>query len=204
MKNLLELDTQAFWWINSHHSTFTDWTLWFFSQGWSWPIILLTFYFLLTIKHDRKRWWLALLGLGLCILITDRVTVMCFKDVVERLRPCHELENVRMFHTNCGGKYGFVSSHSANAFALAIFLIIRYSRNNFPTISRKLQKTTVITLLSWAAIVAYSRPYLGKHYPADIICGALVGLGLGALVAFIIAFIEKKWLNNETKIISSR
>lgn len=198
MKNLVELDTQAFWWINSHHCTISDWFLWFISQGWSWSFILLTFFFLLTIKYDRNNWWLVLLGIGLCILITDRVTVMCFKDVVERLRPCHALENVRMFHTNCGGKYGFVSSHSANAFALAIYFIIRYGKKNFPTIPNNLRNTAAISLTSWAAIVAYSRPYLGKHYPGDIICGAIVGLGLGALVAFIIAFIEKKLTNNET------
>lgn len=112
----------------------------------------------------------------LLIVLSDQVSVHAFKNVVHRLRPCHNPDIQSMVHLlngRCGGSYGFVSSHAANVFALAMFLFLffREKINNFG-----------VWIFAWASVVAYSRVYAGVHYPGDIIVGALLGAGIGVAV----------------------
>ena len=74
----------------------------------------------------------------------------------------------------CGGKYGFISSHAANTFGVAVFLSFLFSR-----------KWVTAGLLVWATFVSYSRIYLGVHYPGDVLVGAIVGAGIGSAVWFV-------------------
>lgn len=201
MEQLIDIDTQLFYWINNHHCCVSDWILWVASQAWSWAIILIfawwyiSFYKIKkmkqgnqveTLNFDSKVWWILLVGMMLCFLLSDRISVMCFKDVFQRLRPCHALENVRMFRTTCGGKYGFISSHAANVFSLALFLTLFYRK-----LFNKSQKFGLL-MFAWAIVVGYSRPYLGKHYPGDVICGAIVGMIIGWGVYWIISKIAER------------
>ncbi len=191
-----QLDTELFRWINTHHAPCLDWVMWVASQAWSWAIVILLVYGLLLVRAQRRDdgtqrhlWWVVLLGVGLCFLLSDRVSVLCFKDVFQRLRPCHALDDVRMFRTHCGGRYGFVSSHASNAFAVALFLGLWWRH----TFARMPWRNGVLwLLLAWAALVAYSRPYLGKHYLGDVVCGAAVGLLLGWLTYLIISWMARR------------
>ena len=186
---LLQLDTDLFRWINGHHNTVLDWTLWVITQHWCWLVVLLIAFGLITLRHEPKRWWLVLLGVVLCFLLADQGSGL-IKDTVCRLRPCYALDNVRMFKTHCGGEYGFVSSHAANAFAIVTLLFIRY---------RKSCKIGVTLLIIWALLTCYSRAYLGKHYPSDLAAGALLGIMVGILVWVVVNFFEKKLKKSETK-----
>lgn len=185
---LINLDTQIFYWINHHYCTSLDWILWVASQSWSWAIVLIIAFCVMTLRKEPKNWWIVLLGIGLCFLLSDRISVMCFKDVVCRLRPCHALEDVRMFHTGKGGLYGFVSSHAANVMALVMFFYLRYK--NHPR--KQSFYWFGCLMIVWGLIVCYSRPYLGKHYPGDVICGGILGLGLGALVWWLAYKLEQR------------
>ena len=192
-----QIDTDLFLWINQHHCTAADWSLWVASQNWSWTIVLVIAFLFTTLRHEPRRWWLVLLGIVLCFFLADRTSVI-IKYLVCRPRPCHALEGVRMFRTSCGGAYGFVSSHAANVFALAMFLALRHRRSlaHSPRLhhafapDRRSHAWFPVLIFLWAAIVGYSRPYLGKHYPGDVICGALVGLLLGTLVFFLTQIID--------------
>lgn len=186
---LKQFDTEAFLWINSHHTTVLDWVLWTVSQHWCWAVVVLAAFGWLTLRNEPRRWWLVAAALGLCFLLADQGSVHLFKDTVCRLRPCHALEDVRMFHTHCGGQYGFVSSHAANALAIVTFLILRYRK----------QTWACILLVLWATVTCYSRAYLGKHYPGDLLCGALFGAVIGLVVWWLCAWIEKKLPTGETK-----
>lgn len=205
---MIHLDTELFYWINHHYCTMLDWILWGASQHWSWAIVLLFFFSFGTLRYEPKKWWIVLTGIVFCFLLSDRISVVCFKDVFCRPRPCHALENVRMFNTSCGGMYGFVSSHAANIGALATFLILRLRKAS--TVFRKanrmekpkwaLSYTSYSILMGlWMITVCYSRPYLGKHYPGDVICGAILGIVLGIAIFYSIYLIENRNIAIKTR-----
>lgn len=187
---LNNLDTQLFYFINHHHCTAMDWVMWFFTAKWSWAIFIVAAFGFSTLRLEPKKWWLMLLGIGLCFLLADQGSVQLFKNTVCRLRPCHALPDVHMFREGCGGLYGFISSHAANAFAIAVFILLRYWKKD---------RIVPLCMIAWACLTSYSRAYLGKHYPGDLICGALFGILVAFVVQYVILFIEKKLHRNETK-----
>ncbi|MDY5969790.1 MAG: phosphatase PAP2 family protein [Bacteroidales bacterium] len=188
-------DLMLFRWINGHHTPFWDWVLWGASQPWSWIAVLVAAYAALLVRAKKSDvggrywWWILLAGIGLSFLVSDQVSVHCFKNVFNRLRPCHVLARVRMFRTECGGQYGFVSSHAANAFSVVSFLGLCAMR--MPKVNKRGWLLFALLLL-WAVVVGYSRPYLGKHYPGDVVGGALLGGGVGALVYWMASMILRR------------
>ena len=207
MNMIQSLENNIFCWINQHHSTFFDWFFWTFSQHWCWAIMLVLFFCFTTLRYEPKRWWLVLIGIALCFLFADRLSDM-LKDVFTRLRPCHALDDVRMFRTDCGGAYGFPSSHAANVFALATFLClrchlaaIRYQRTTLSTRPKCSVHPSLFTffVFLWAIIVGYSRIYLGKHYLGDVLGGMVLGMLCGLIIFFIIHLIDNLIINHSTQ-----
>ena len=82
----------------------------------------------------------------------------------------------------CGGQYGFVSSHAANHFAVAAFMI---------RVLREV-RWAAAALIVWALLVSYSRIYLGVHYPGDVLVGGLYGLTIGLIFFAIFRRIVQK------------
>lgn len=199
IETLNNIDTQLFYFINGHHCMAMDWVMWFFTARWSWLIFIVAAYVFTTLRNEPRRWWLVLAGIGLCFLLADQGSVQLFKNTVCRLRPCHALENVHMFREGCGGLYGFISSHAANAFAIATFFFLRYRKKKSDTQAINPSNIVPVGMLVWALLTSYSRAYLGKHYPGDLICGALFGIVVGIVVQWFIAWIEKKLQNRVTK-----
>jgi len=150
-------------------------------------IIWIPFYLWLLfiiIKNYKKQTYVILLCIAFLITLTDQVSTQLFKEVFHRLRPCHALgDSVHLVKGYCGGQFGFISSHAANSFGLAGFLI--------PLLKNKI-KFFIILILFWASIICYSRVYLGAHYPADVACGAIVGYLLALTVNRLRIFISKK------------
>jgi undecaprenyl-diphosphatase len=151
-----------------------------------WIPLYLVLFFITALKYKWKTVYIGLF-LGLLFLIGDRTSVILFKDVFERLRPCHNPEIAELVHIingKCGGQFGFVSSHATNSFALAIF-------TGF--LLKKYYKYTMVAMLIWAAVVSYSRVYVGVHYPADILCGAILGSIVGYVVFKLMQFTNKRY-----------
>jgi len=198
LDTLNNIDTELFYLINHHHCTVMDYVMWFFSSKWSWMLAMVLAYLFTLLRHqeDRRLWWLPIAAMGLCFLFADQ-TSNWIKDSVCRLRPCWALDDVMMFHTKKGGQYGFVSSHAANAFAIATFFFLRYRR--WPGMEKGKALIVPIIFAVWAVLTSYSRAYLGKHYPGDVVCGALLGILMGYLVHLIASWIEKKLQQRETK-----
>ncbi len=112
--------------------------------------------------RERKAGLIFLAFIGLTLTITDQLSSQVLKEIIGRVRPCHVLENVHML-TDCNTSYSFPSSHAVNIFAAALFL------------ARPLGRAAPI-FFGVAAIVAYSRVYIGIHYPFDALGGAAIGL----------------------------
>ena len=173
-------DRALFLFLNSFHSSTLDIIMWNISGKLQWiPLYALLLYFIL--KKYRKQSWIIVLGAVAAVTLADQLSVNLFKEVFERWRPCHNIdlkEVVHLVNNKCGGQFGFVSSHAANTFAVAGLL------------GAFLSKRIFYLLLTWASLVAYSRVYLGVHYPADIFGGAILGL----LIALLIYIITTKFL----------
>lgn len=179
---LIDIDTQLFLFLNGIHSPTFDTLMFRISGNLIWAPLYIGILYLLFKKYGVKGLWL-LLGVALVVTLADQISVHFFKNVFGRLRPCHNPEIKELVHTvsRCGGKYGFVSSHAANTFGVAMFLHLVLSKKWFS-----------ISIFFWASLVSYSRIYLGVHYPGDIIVGALLGLTLGKVVHILYTFIKSR------------
>src|SRR5690554_4802418 len=144
------------------------------------------FFLFLIINHFKRRSIWILAGVALAILMADQSASGFMKPFFERLRPCHDprWEGLIYNYGGCGGMYGFVSSHAANTFALAIYLNLLF-RGRIKGFG---------WLFLWAAVVSYTRIYLGVHYPLDIIVGALVGLLSGWVSWFLARKAKRTYL----------
>ncbi len=140
-----------------------------------WIPLYLAFLVMLRLRWGWRGLWIALPVIALMVLCSDTGSVLLFKNTVLRLRPCHEptlAGLVRLVPEACGGQYGFVSSHASNHFAIAAFMA--------GTLQRR-PRWAPLVLFAWAGLIAFSRVYLGVHYPADVIVGALYGTLVGSL-----------------------
>jgi len=175
MINAIDLwDQNWFLFFNGFHAPFFDGCMVAISEKLTWvPLYIAVMY--IVIKRLKLDAFWAILALILCIVIADQVSSSVIKHLVQRPRPSHaeDLQGlVHIVNGYKGGRFGFVSSHAANAFGFALLssLIFR-------------QKAYTIAIFIWATLTAYSRIYLGVHYPLDILGGIMVGVS-AALICF--------------------
>ena len=148
-----------------------------------WTLPILAGVIILIIKGGR-RGKICSAVLIVAIILADYTSAQILKPYFARLRPSHELiDGIRLLVPK-GGRYGFVSSHAANMYASATILGYFYPRY------KKVFFTT-------ALMVAFSRVYVGVHYPADILFGGLLGYGLGWIVLTIWTMIKIRGLKAE-------
>jgi undecaprenyl-diphosphatase len=113
----------------------------------------------------------AAIVLILTIIISDQLNSSWLKFLFERVRPCRTLEHVHLL-VGCGSGYSFPSSHAVNNFAGAAVLSFFFRRQTW-------------MFMTFAAVVAFSRVYVGVHYPSDVVGGGIIGAGLGGAVCFL-------------------
>lgn len=168
IEQFLKYDTELFLFLNNLGAETWDvfWLAYTYKFNW------IPFYVLLLVliyKHiGKKKMGLLILIIILMVVFTDQIT-NAFKYGFERLRPCHEasLQNImRIVKEGCGGRFSFFSGHSSNSMAVAVFVGL---------LLRAKYSYLIFLLLFWSAAMAYSRVYLGVHYPLDIVCGMVFG-----------------------------
>ncbi len=193
MNTINAIDHELFLFLNGLHADWLDPLMIFVSLKFGW----IPFYLLLLYLIYKKSGWKGLLcvAVGVAVLITcsDQLSSHFFKPVFHRFRPCHDpliQDLVHLPNGHCGGQYGFISSHACNTFALATFITL---------ILKKFYGKIGWLMFIWASLVAYSRIYMGVHFPGDVLCGAAVGMILGFGIGKISLMILNKFQKNQQK-----
>lgn len=168
--------------INGWHTPFLDEIMWIISSKLVWIPFYLFLIYLAAKKNSLKQTLFFTILAVLSVVISDLISTYCFKEVFLRYRPSHNLflTDKLHFYENKpgefyrGGQYGFISSHAANFFAIAVF--VGYSLKEF-------YPKLLTTLIIIATIVCFSRIYLGVHYLSDVFVGGLVGATIATLLS---------------------
>jgi undecaprenyl-diphosphatase len=123
--------------------------------------------------HARTRSFAAPLALA---VLATAVLVWAIKAAVGRVRPWIALGLPAPIAQPHDGS--FPSGHAAGSFCVAVFLAL-----TIPAVwkgSRSSARVLAALALAIAALIAFSRVYLGAHFPSDVLAGALLGALLGA------------------------
>lgn len=183
LEKILSLDTELFIYLNSLGSERFDgfWLLITKQSNWI-PLFALLLY-LIFKKLGTKQTLYLLLFVAILLVFTDQITNL-FKNGFQRLRPCSNPEiNTKIRIIKSSDTFSFFSGHAANTMAVATFLYL--------VLKRRLKYLGFLFL--WPLIFAYSRIYLGLHYPLDIIFGYLCGLILGFLIFKLYRIAQKRY-----------
>lgn len=161
-------DRELFIYLNSKNADWLDPVMILLSTYAAWFFLCFMVILLMLYKNRQQGKTGALFLVG--GLVVNTILNMLIKLVFVRPRPGHEdlLKEWINLLEDTGTSYSFFSGHSSNSICLAVFTTL-YFRN----------KIYGIAIFAWALAVAYSRIYVGKHYPLDVIVGILFGLLTG-------------------------
>ncbi|MCL6475423.1 MAG: phosphatase PAP2 family protein [Firmicutes bacterium] len=186
LEQLQQVDLSLFYGINHAHHPIMDAVMLFVTDIKKTGILLLVLWAGLLWKGGSRGRTVALLLLPL-ILITDQLSSHVLKDLFDRLRPCEALERVRAID-GCRHSPSFPSSHAVNNFAAATLFALYY------------RGWVAWLAIGLAALVSYSRIYLGLHYPSDVLGGAFIGV----LSALGVAWVWRAAARQAQKTLGSR
>ena len=197
---IIEWDRELFLSINSFHSPFFDGIMTTLSARAPWiPLYLIiaaSLFFSLKFnfankdkpfisieKKDFRFGLIAFIGILIAFALSDFLSNQT-KYIVERLRPGWDpltIHLARVLEAN-RNSFSFVSSHATNVFGFATITSLIFKK-----------KWYSIFIFSWALLVCYSRIYVGRHFPGDILGGALLGFIFGYLLYRLICYSYKRF-----------
>ena len=163
-----EIDRTVLLWVHKNQFTLFNKFMPFITDTDNWIIPILLLFLLLGFMTD-KRGKITLAMLIIAVGLTDSICAQILKPFFERIRPSHmNLDNLNLLVPK-GGKWSMPSNHAANVFAFGVILSYFFERSKLP-------------LFSLAFIIAFSRIYVGVHYPGDVIVGSIFGYIMGWII----------------------
>ncbi|MCI1640648.1 MAG: phosphatase PAP2 family protein [Bacteroidales bacterium] len=177
--------------INESHNGFTDSVMPLLSNKYVWVPIYAVTIFMLIKRLGWKKGLIIMTSIILTVTLCDQ-TADFFKNMIDRLRPCY---NTKMLTAGLnilegrGGYFGFYSGHATNAFGFAACSIMGFRTDKFHTYNAY---RTLIYI--WAALVAMSRVFVGKHYFGDILVGTAIGLLIGYGIGILTRILIKRYI----------
>lgn len=183
LEKLLETDRDVFVWLNSLGSESFDPFWEFVTRQFNWaPVFAIILYLTFKRLGWRHAALIILLIAGL-VAFTDQTTNL-IKNTFQRLRPGNNPEIAGFIRSvQNRNSFSFISGHASSSMASAFFLYhvlkpyIKYMGFFF----------------IWPLIFAYSRIYLGLHYPGDILMGYLYGLLTSSLFLLLYRYLRDKF-----------
>jgi membrane-associated phospholipid phosphatase len=153
-------------------SSFLDAVLPYLRETKFWVPLYLFLGIFIVMNFGAKGWW-WIMGFVLVAATSDIISSKLIKPYIIRDRPCRDVEVmqlIRFFVNYCPGSSSFTSSHATSHTAQAMFI--------FLTLRHVIGKWALLFFV-WAFLIAYTQVYVGVHYPFDVICGGLLGCGIG-------------------------
>jgi len=195
LDQVLTYDEQLFLYLNNLGNTSWD-TFWkIVTEKWSSIPLYVVLLYLVFKNFGIKGTILVMIAAAVMVTASDQLASLFKYILFKRPRPCRveELKPLMRFVADGCGRYGYFSAHAASSMAAAVFLGM---------LLKPYYKYLPFILLFWAAVVAYSRIYLGVHYPLDIVTGMFFGAWIGFGI-----FKLNKWaqgtFNSEFRILNS-
>lgn len=188
LEQLIEWDKELLVFLNSFHTPWLDPVMLLITKTAFWiPLYAVLIY--LMFRNFKKETWFILIGATVIIILCDQITSTFMKPYFARLRPSQDPTMAGLLHHvngYKGGLYGFSSGHAANTIGVALFVWL----------TLKPIYKWIGWIFLWAALMTYTRIYLGVHFPGDIIVGATIGLGCGLLGYKLSSYLRKRFKLN--------
>lgn len=184
LEKLINLDKQVFVFLNGLGSSEFDGLWLFITHQFNWAPFFLVIFYLLYSKIGIRNFIIAILFIAVLVLICDQ-TANFFKESVQRLRPCNDEEIKGIIRiVKDSETFSYFSGHATNSMATTVFVFL---------ILKKYFKYAFLLFL-FPLIFAYSRIYLGLHFPLDILSGYIFGATFG----FLFYKIYQKYVLNKS------
>ena len=186
LEKILSLDQQTFIFLNGLGSGKFDVFWLFITKQSNWTPFFVTVLYFIHKKIGTKQILFLILSIVALVTFTDQTTNL-IKNAVQRLRPCNNEEIMATIRiVKSSETFSFFSGHATNSMAVATFLFLLF----------KSKSKYLGFLFLWPLIFAYSRIYLGLHYPLDIISGYIFGAFSGFLCYKLFLITQKKYFPN--------
>lgn len=183
MEKIIALDKEVLIFLNNLGSEQWDGFWLFITKQLHWSLFFAVIFYLMIKKMGWKQFGYIVVFLSLLILVTDQLTNLS-KFSFQRLRPCNDQSvNGLIRVVQERSSFSFFSGHASNSMASTTFFFLIFS---------KYYRYTFL-LFMFPLIFAYSRIYLGLHFPIDILVGFLFGAFNGIVFYKLYRFAQERY-----------